>query len=98
MVGDYHAMVSLGAGCSFAEGSAVTCREATEGAAEGITLEDNLVKLLVSCQGVTVEPDSALGVLSDGEDFTLNGTVYSKAELAPHTDFLACSSIYEEAS
>ena len=95
IVGDYHAMISLGRGCSFGEGSVVSCNEATEGVAQKISLENNLVKLLISCQGVSVETKSAIGVLSDGPDFILNGSGYSKAELAPDTAFLAVYSIYD---
>lgn len=95
IVGDYHAMVSLDAGCSFGEGSTVTCKEATAGAAKETTLEDNLIKLLVSCEGVTVETQSALGVLTDGPDVVLNGTTYSKTQLAPDTAYLGVYSIYE---
>ena len=32
ILGDYHAMVSLGGGCSFGDGSIVTCKEVTPGA------------------------------------------------------------------
>src|SRR5699024_2525890 len=39
IVGDYHAMISLGSGCSFDDGSIVTCKEVTSGAAKDITLE-----------------------------------------------------------
>ena len=88
-------MISLGGGCSFGEGSVVSCKEATEGVAQKISLENNLVKLLISCQGVSVETKSAIGVLSDGPDFILNGSGYSKAELAPDTAFLAVYSIYD---
>ena len=95
IVGDYHAMVSLGGGCSFGDGSVVTCREATSGAAKEVTLEDNLVKVFVACEGVKVETESAVGVLSDGPDVVFNGTTYSKTELAPDTAFLGVYGIYE---
>lgn len=95
IVGDYHAMVSLGGGCSFGEGSVVTCKEVTAGAAKEITLEDNLIKVFVACEGVTVETESAVGVLTDGPDIVFNGTTYSKTELAPDTAFLGVYSVYE---
>ena len=95
VVGDYHAMISLGAGCSFGEGSVVTCEEANPGSARGFTLEDNLIKLFVACEGVCVETQSAIGVLSDGPDVVLNGTTYSKNQLAPDTAFLGVYSVYE---
>lgn len=95
IVGDYHAMISLGAGCSFGDGAVVVCKEATAGAARETTLDDNLVKVLVSCEGVAVETEAAVGVLTDGPDVVLNGTAYSKAELAPDTDFLGVYSIYQ---
>ena len=95
VVGDYHAMVSLGGGCSFGDGSIVTCKEATAGAGGEITLEDNFVKVFAACEGVTVETQSAIGVLTDGPDVVLNGTTYSKADLAPDTAFLGVYSIYE---
>ena len=95
IVGDYHAMVSLGGGCSFGDGSIVTCKEVTPGAAQETTLEDNLIKVFVSCEGVTVQTESAIGVLTDGPDIAFNGTTYSKKELAPDTDFLGVYGIYE---
>lgn len=98
IVGDYHAMISLGGGCSFGDGSVVTCKEVTPGAAKETTLEDNLIKVFVACEGVAVETESAIGVLTDGPDFAFNGTTYSKKELAPDTAFLGVYSIYENDS
>ncbi|MGI6030041.1 MAG: hypothetical protein ACOX7F_00890 [Eubacteriales bacterium] len=95
IVGDYHAMVTLGGGCSFGEGSVVTCKEATSGAAKEATLEDNFIKVFISCEGVNVETESAIGMLSDGPDMVLNGTTYSKAELAPDVAFLGVYTTYE---
>ena len=95
IVGDYHAMVSLGAGCTLGNGSVVTCKEATPGAAKEITLEDNLIKVFIACEGVNVETESAIGVLSDGPAFAFNGTTYSKADLAPDAGYLAVYSTYE---
>lgn len=98
IVGDYHAMISLGGGCSFGDGSVVTCKEVTPGAAKETTLEDNLIKVFVACEGVAVETESAIGVLTDGPDFAFNGTTYSKKELAPDTAFLGVYSIHENDS
>ena len=98
ILGDYHAMVSLGGGCSFGDGSIVTCKEVTPGAGEDMGLEDNFVKVFVSCEDVTVETEYAVGVVTDGPDFVLNGTTYSKEELAPDTAFLGVYSIYENDS
>lgn len=95
ILGDYHAMVSLGSGCSFGDGAIVTCKEVTSGAAKETTMEDNFVKVFVSCEGVTVETEYAVGVVTDGPDFVFNGTTYSKEELAPDTAFLGVYSIYE---
>lgn len=95
IVGDYHAMVSLGGGCSFGEGAAVTHRAVSPDAARETTLEDNLVKLFVACQGVCVETEGAMGVLTDGPDVTLNGTAYSKSDLAPDAYLLGLYSLYE---
>lgn len=95
-VGDYHAMVSLGADCTFGENSVVTCKEVTSGVAKETVLEDNLIKLFVSCEGVTVDTASAMGVITDGPDIVFNGTSYSKNELAPDTAFLGVYSIYED--
>lgn len=95
IVGDYHAMVSLGGGCTFGENSGISCVEATSGSAKQAGLEDNLIKLFVACDGVDLETGSAMGVLSDGPDFTFNGTTYSKAELAPDSAFLAVYSSYQ---
>ena len=93
--GDYHAMISFGSGCVFQDDSVVTCEATDFDAVKEIVLEDNLIKIFVACEGVTVETESAVGVLSDGPDFVLNGSSYSKAELAPDTDFLGVYSIYE---
>lgn len=95
IIGDYHAMISLGAGCSFSNDSIVTCKEATSGTARETTLEDNLVKVFIACEDVTVETESAVGVLTDGPDVVFNGTTYNKNELAPDTAFLGVYSIYE---
>lgn len=95
ILGDYHAMVSLGEGCSFGDGSVVTCKEATSGAAKEITLDDNLVKVFVACENVSIETEAAVGILTDGYDVVLNGTTYSKSELAPDAAFLGLYSIYE---
>lgn len=88
IVGDYHAMVSLGKGCVFGEDSGVTYRASSADAAGEATLEDNLVKLFVGCEGVVVETEAAMGVLTDGPDVILNGTAYRKDDLAPDADFL----------
>ena len=98
ILGDYHAMVSLGGGCSFGDGSVVTCKEVTPGAGEDMGLEDNFVKVFVSCEDVTVDTEYAVGVVTDGSDFVFNGTTYSKEELAPDTAFLGVYSIYENDS
>ena len=99
ILGDYHAMVSLGGGCSFGDGSIVTCKEVTSGAAKETTMEDNFVKVFVACEGVTVETECAVGVVTGGPDITFNGTVYSKQELVPDdTAFLGVYSIYENDS
>lgn len=95
ILGDYHVMVSLGAGCSFGDGSVVTCKEVTPGAAKETTMDDNFVKVFVSCEDVTVETESAIGVVTEGSDVTFNGTVYSKQEIAPDTPFLGIYSVYE---
>ena len=96
VLGDYHAMISLGAGCSFGDGSIVTCKEVTPGAAKEATMDDNFVKVFVSCEGVTVETEAAAGVVTDGPDVTFNGTVYSKEELVPdEATLLGIYSVYE---
>ena len=99
ILGDYHAMVTLGGGCSFGDGSIVTCKEVTPGAAKEATMEDNFVKVFADCEGVTVETEAAVGVVTGGPDVTFNGTVYSKQELVPDdTAFLGVYSIYENDS
>ena len=95
IVGDYHAMISLGSGCSFGEGAVVAYKAASPDAARETVLEDNLVKLFVACEGVCVETEAAMGVLTDGPDVVLNDTVYSKSDLAPDTDFLGIYTLYE---
>jgi hypothetical protein len=95
IVGDYHAMITLGGGCTFGGNSAVTHRAVSLDAARETVLEDNLVKVLVLCEGVRVETEGAMGVLSGGPDVTLNGTAYSKIELAPEADVLGIYSLYE---
>ena len=96
VLGDYHAMVSLGAGCSFGDGSIVTCKEVTPGAAKEATMDDNFVKVFVSCEGVTVETEAAVGVVTDGPAVTFNGTVYNKEEIVPDAStLLGVYSVYE---
>lgn len=95
IVGDYHAMVSFGSGCVFGENSVVTCTAVNPDAVKETVLEDNLLKVFVACDGVAVETESAIGLLTDGPDVVLNGTTYSKTELAPDTDFLGVYSLYE---
>lgn len=95
IVGDYHAMISFASDCSFPDNSVVTCKEATSGAAQETTLDDNLIKLFVSCKNVTVESESAVGVLTDGPEINFNGTAYRKKDLAPDADFLGVYGIYE---
>lgn len=56
------------------------------------------MKLFVSCEGVTVNTESAMGVITDSPDIILNGITYSKKELAPDTDFLGVYSIYEDST
>lgn len=59
-------------------------------------MEDNFVKVFVSCEGVTVETEAAVGVVTDGPDVTFNGTVYSKQELVPDdAAILGVYSVYE---
>ena len=98
VVGDFHAMVSSGGGGSFGNGSVVTCKEATSGVSKETTLDDNFAKIFVGCEGVTVETESAIGVVTDNSDFVFNGTIYSKADLAPDADFLGIFSLYENDS
>lgn len=98
IVGDFHAMVSLGGGCSFGAGSIVTCKEATPGATKEATMDDNYVKIFAGCEGINVETESAFGVVTDGSDFVFNGTTYSKADIAPDADFLGVYSLYENGS
>lgn len=81
----------------FGDGSVVTCKEATSGAAKEITLDDNLVKVFVACENVSIETQAAVGILTDRYDVVLNGTTYSKSELAPDAAFLGLYSIYEGA-
>ena len=88
-------MVSLDAGCSFGDGSVVTCRQVTSDAAREATLEDNRIKVFAACQGVRVETESAIGVPTDGPDVVFIGTAYSKEDLAPDSDFLGVHGIYE---
>ena len=95
ILGDYHAMVSLGGGCSFGDGATVTCKEVTPGAGEDMGLEDNFVKVFVSCEDVIVETEYAVGVVTDGPDFVFNGTTSSKEELAPDAAILGVYSICE---
>ena len=95
IVGDYHAMVSFGSGCVFGENSVVTCTAVNPDAVKETVLEDNLLKVFVACDGVAVETESAIGLLTDGPDVILNGTTYSTTELTPDTDFLVVYSIYE---
>lgn len=96
IVGDYHAMILFGAGCSFPEGSVITCQEATPGISRETTLSDNCVKVTVACEGANVETESAIGLLSEGPDVTLNGTVYSKSQLAPDAAFLGIYATYQD--
>ena len=101
ILGDYHAMVSLGGGCSFGDGSIVTIKEVTPGAAKDPPMdimEDNFVKVFAACEGVTVETEYAAGVVTGDPEVTFNGTVYSKQELAPDAAFLGVYSIYENDS
>lgn len=95
IVGDYHAMVSFGSGCVFGENSVVTCTAVNPDAVKETVLEDNLLKVFVACDGVAVETESPIGLLTDGPDIILNGTTYSKTELTPDTDFLGVYSLYE---
>ena len=95
IVGDFHAMVSLGEGCSFGDGSIITCKEVTSGVSKEATLDDNYIKVFAGCEGVIVETESAFGVVTNGFDFVFNGTTYSKAELAPDADYLGVYSVYE---
>ena len=88
-------MVSLGGGCVFGDNSVVTCKAVTSNAAKETTLEDNLIKLFVACEGVNIKTESAIGVLTDGPDVVFNDMTYSKNELAPDTAFLGVYSIYD---
>lgn len=98
VVGDFHAMVDLGAGCSFGDGSVVTFKEVTSGIAKETTLDDNYAKVFVGCEGVTVETESAIGVVTSNSDFVFNGTTYRKADIAPDADYLGIFSLYENGS
>lgn len=62
-------------------------------------MEDSFVKVFIACEGVTVETEYAVGVVTGSPDVTFNGTVYSKQELVPdNTAFLGVYSIYENNS
>lgn len=98
VVGDFHAMVSLGGGCSFGDGSVITCKEVTPGVAKEATMDDNYVKIFAGCEGVCVDTEAAVGILSNNHDFVFNGTTFSKADLAPDADFLGVYSSYENGS
>ena len=98
ILGDYHAMISLGSGCSFGDGSIITCKGVTPGAEKETTMDDNFVKVLASCEGVVVETEYTVGVVTGGPAVTFNGTVYNKQEIAPDADHLGIYSIYENGS
>lgn len=98
VIGDFHAMVRLGGGCSFGDGSVVTCKEVTSGAAKEATMDDNFVKIFVGCEGVTVETESAVGVVIENSEVVFNGTTYSKSKLAPDADYVGIYSLYENDS
>lgn len=59
-------------------------------------MEDNLIKLFVACEGVSVKTESAMGILTDGPDIVFNGTTYSKKALTPDSDFLGVYSLYQD--
>lgn len=96
ILGDYHALIDFDESCSFSDTAVITCQEATEGAAQNTTLEDNLVKISLACEGVSVKTDAAVGILSSGPSFLLNETKYAKEELAPDAAYLAVYCSYQQ--
>jgi len=93
--GDFHAMIHLGAGCTFGEGSFIICNEVTPGIAQETTLDDNIVKVFADCPGVVVETEAAMGIITANQDVVLNGTTYSKEEIIPDTDYMGVYNIYQ---
>lgn len=73
-MGDHHTVVSFGGGCPFGDGAVIACKAVTSGAAQEAALEDDLIKVLAACEGIPVETESAVGVLTDGPGVVLNGT------------------------
>ncbi len=97
VIGDYNAMIIL-EDCTFGADSVVTVQEVTAGNAKTMTLDDSYVKLLTTSEGLTVQTESAVGILSTGPDFVINGETFSKEALAPDIAYLGVYTVYENNS
>ena len=95
VVGDKSAFLRFVEGCVFSETCEITVVEATDGAADGMTLEDDFVKLLFTDTGAVVNAESVCNVVCyNGEGIVVDGVEYLQTDFPDHAAF--CVATYFE--
>lgn len=95
VIGDRSAFLRFGDGCVFGENCEITVTETADGATDGMTLDDDLVKLLFTDTGAVIHAESICNVLCmNGEGITVDDIEYSKSDFPDNTGF--CVATYFE--
>ena len=95
VIGDRSAFLRFTDGCVFGENCEITVMEATDGAADGMTLDDDFVKLLFTDAGAVIHAESVCNVLCmNGEGIVVDGVKYLKTDFPDNDGF--CVATYFE--
>lgn len=95
IIGDRSAFLRFTDGCVFGENCEITVTETADGATDGMTLDDDLVKLLFTDTGAVINAESICNVLCmNGEGITVDGTEYLQSTFPDNTGF--CVATYFE--
>lgn len=95
VIGDRSAFLRFTDGCVFGENCEITVVEATDGATDGMTLDDDFIKLLFTDVGAVIHAESVCNVLCmNGEGIVVDGVEYLKADFPDNVGF--CVATYFE--
>lgn len=95
VIGERSAFLRFVEGCVFGEDCEIAVVESADGAADGITIEDDLVKLIFTDPGAVVKAESVCNVICfNGEGLVVDGVEYLKADFPDNDGF--CVATYFE--
>lgn len=88
VIGDRSGFLRFTEECVFGAGCRITVGEATDGVAEAIALEDDLIKLLFTGEAPEVKTETACNVLCmNGREVVVDGMTYTQEDFAGHQGF-----------